>query len=73
MNTKEERDTNTAQIFLEAIRHHRNQMNFLSHLMREHSLNRATGIKLMKSHAAEIKSLLDIWFLEHPIQRKQKP
>lgn len=63
-------DTKTlyAQIYRETIRHHRNQMKFLAHLIRGGGLNQRTGLMLMKSHAKEIRDTLNAWELSYPAQ-----
>lgn len=58
-----------AQIYRNAVKHHRNQIRFLFHLMREGNCHKPTMMKLAQNHAAEIKEILSQWELAYPIKR----
>jgi hypothetical protein len=55
-----------AQIYRNAITHHRNMIKFLCHLSREPGANKKNLLELAKSHAVEIKQILNNWELSFP-------
>lgn len=52
-----------AQIYRNAISHHRNQIKFLCSMIRDGSGHKPTCLKLAKDHAEEIKRMLISWEL----------
>ena len=60
----------SAQIYRNAIQHHRNMMKCLAQWSREQPNMKKVYFPLMKSHAAEIKKILNDWELSYPIKRK---
>lgn len=58
-----------AQIYRNAITHHRNQIKFLCQMIRDGTGNKATCLKLAKSHADEIKDTLRKWQNSYPTHK----
>ena len=55
-----------AQIYRNAIAHHRNMIKFLMMCIRDGSGHKETNLRLAKEHANEIKRTLREWELSYP-------
>jgi hypothetical protein len=53
----QKRNPDYCAVQMEAIRHHRNQMRFMAQLHRERGALNQLHLKVMRSHASEIKQI----------------